>query len=67
MGQHIFWTLIRTAHGWIVFALLTVPASAQEETSTQLWGSVIFGYQKSERLYMEVEFQPKIQTSDGEQ
>jgi hypothetical protein len=65
-GPHIFWKLIRTAHWWIVFALLTVPASAQEETSTQLWFSTVLGRQKSESLYMEVEIQPKTQISGGE-
>ena len=66
MGQHSFWTLLKTAHWWVVFVLLAVPASAQEETSIQPWFSVVLGHQKSDRLYLEVEFQPKTQISGGE-
>ncbi len=51
---------------WFVCVLIAFPASAQEETSTQLWGSVVLGHQLSERLYMEVEIQPKAQISGEE-
>lgn len=65
-GPHMFWKLIRTVRWWIVFALLAVTASAQEEISVQPWLSVVLGHQKNERLYMEVEIQPKTQISGGE-
>ena len=46
--------------------MAALPASAQEETSIQFWGSVILGYQESERLYLEVEIQPKAQITGEE-
>ena len=49
-----------------MFLLSTVTVFAQEETSTQLWGSLILGYAKSERINLGVEMQAKKQISGGE-
>jgi hypothetical protein len=39
---------------------------AQEGTSTQLWGNLTLGHPRSERLYLELDLEPKIQVSGGE-
>jgi hypothetical protein len=41
-------------------------AWAQERTSTQLWANLTLGHPRSERLYLELDFEPKIQLSGGE-
>ena len=41
-------------------------ARAQERASTQLWADLTLGHPRSERLYLELNFEPKIQLSGGE-
>jgi hypothetical protein len=41
-------------------------ARAQERTSKQLWANLTLGHPRSERLYFELDFEPKIQLSGEE-
>jgi hypothetical protein len=41
-------------------------AWAQEGSSTQIWGNVTLGFPKSERLHLELDFEPKVQVSGEE-
>jgi hypothetical protein len=56
-----------TACWLILFALIALPAMAEEDVSIQPWLSFVLGRQQSDHLYMEVEIQPKGQISGGEQ
>lgn len=58
---------IKTVCWWLVFTLMALPAWAQDDVSKQAWLSIIFGYQPSDYLYLEVENQPKAQVSGGEE
>jgi hypothetical protein len=66
MRYYVYWIKILATNSWVIILLSTVTVFAQEQTSTQLWGSLILGYAKSERVYLEVEIQPKKQISGGE-
>jgi hypothetical protein len=41
-------------------------ARAQDAASTQIWGNVTLGHPRSERLYLELDIEPKFQVSGGE-
>jgi hypothetical protein len=41
-------------------------ARAQDGASTQIWGNVTLGHPKSERLFLELDLEPKFQVSGGE-
>jgi hypothetical protein len=41
-------------------------ARAQEGESTQIWGNLTLGFPKSERVYIELDVEPKVQVSGGE-
>lgn len=42
------------------------PLAAEDESSVQLWLSIVLGHQPSDKLYLEVENQPKAQVSGEE-
>jgi hypothetical protein len=54
-----------------LFLIIGVGAAAetwaQEETSTQLQANLTLGHPRSERLYLELDFEPKTQVSGGEE
>ena len=57
----------RSAFCFLLLTFFVTPLWAQDDTSTQLWGSFVFGHLKNEKLYFEVELQPKVQVAGGEQ
>ena len=46
--------------------VLSVGSAWAQDTSKQIWLSFILGHEYSDKLYLEVEIQPKKQTSTGE-
>lgn len=50
----------------IVLILVTECLYADEDASGQLWGNVILCYPKGEKLYFELDFEPKIQYTGNE-
>jgi hypothetical protein len=49
-----------------VTLLHALPLAAEDDASTQLWLSIVLGHQPSDKLYLEVENQPKAQVAGGE-
>lgn len=65
---------LRTVGTLAVVLLLACPAlvtgqdgsSEQDDSSTQLWANVVLGRPRSQRLYLELDIEPKTQVSGGE-
>jgi len=56
----------RSAFCFLLLTFFVTPLWAEDDTSTQLWGSFVFGHLTNEKLYFEVELQPKVQVAGGE-
>ena len=48
-------------------ALISLPAWSQDFTAQQIWGNAIFSFPESEKLYWELDVEPKLQISGNEQ
>ena len=66
MGDKTFWICAATVWLWFLLVVIALPVSAQEKTSTQLWGSVILGHHPNERFFMVAEIEPRTQISGEE-
>jgi len=60
--------ITRLAFVWGLLVICPIQSTnAEEGTSNQLWASFILGFHTNDRFYTEIDTQPKIQVSGGEE